>query len=944
MSTRTDIATLAAVLSLRACAAFSRPEAAIYDSLPLGAEWEMAYSPSFFAGGECPDFKGVRVEKAVPGYWEDMGESFRRAGMADGFKPNPDYRIQKLPIGGRALDTTIPGVSGTFFYRRKVELPGPRPASIAFTEVRNSVSVFLNGGFAGRHEGFSTPFQIDLPLELQKKGENEIILAVSNNPNKGYNGGEVSGLTTRALFASTGGVGGPVELRFPKSSISDVYATTAADLKSFTIHATNPGGEKFAYEITDGAGATVAKGEADGDITLPTEGFTFWSPENPALYKVLISTDKGSACRTFGIRRLAADGERFRLNGEWTYLRGITEHCYFAETIHPPRDLEYYRRITKIRKELGFNFLRFHTWVPPEEYLQAMDELGMLVHIESPNFVPLDEYRRIIAFARRHPCVVIYCTGNETQIDGRAEKYLEQVARAVHEGTDALFSPMSAMRGVEYMLYSGREKLASKPFLHNPGRMARLSKFCDMYSSYQLGATSYNSLNGPSAAQIDKWGDAYLGKPRVSHEICIDGSFADLSLEGRYPAGSPIVATGLFSGIRAALDAKGLLPRAEAYRRNSEEWMRRVRKFAFEKIRSCRRVAGYDFLGDINTHWHTFGYCVGMMDEFYRLKTSETAENVRRYNSAAVLLCSLGSDFNVWAGTRKTVGFSVSNFERDMEGGRLAVRLSDATGGTLWEEERAVGALPGGEVSPLGDFAVEIPNCASPRKLKLEARLFRGGENPAASNEWELYAFEPFADTLKRPGVRILHAIGKDGLLKAMENGERVLLFGAGPFKSKKTTWRIGLAGRCGGNYATVIKPDHPALAGMPHDGWCGWQFRRLFEGGRAVQLEADVPFDPIIDVAASDKYPIRQSVLFEYKVGKGRLLVCPLNFGSKPEDPAAAWLRRRLADYAASDAFDPRLSITPRQLAAVIDAPLADAEKNTNSAWNPNDPASRAR
>ena len=73
---------------------------------------------------------------------------------------------------------------------------------------------------------------------------------------------------------------------------------------------------------------------------------------------------------------------------------------------------------------------------------------------------------------------------------------------------------------------------------------------------------------------------------------------------------------------------------------------------------------------------------------------------------------------------------------------------------------------------------------------------------------------------------------------KDTEKGEKVLLFGAGPFKSLPTTFRIGLAGRCSGNYATVIKSGHPAFEGLPHDGYCGWQFRRLMEGGAAVQLE----------------------------------------------------------------------------------------------------------
>ena len=145
-----------------------------------------------------------------------------------------------------------------------------------------------------------------------------------------------------------------------------------------------------------------------------------------------------------------------------------------------------------------------------------------------------------------------------------------------------------------------------------------------------------------------------------------------------------------------------------------------------------------------------------------------------------------------------------------------------------------------------------------------------------------------------------------------------------------------------GGNYATIVEKGHPALEGLPHDGFCGWQFRRLMEGGRAVQLEAGVPFGPIVEVASSDKFVVRQAMLFEYRVGAGRLLVCSFKFGGG--DPAAAWLLSRLVEYAGSDAFAPRLSLTPGQLRAVATAPLLDGGRNTNKARNPSDPSSLVR
>lgn len=911
-------------------------EHGIYDAVSLNGEWEMAYRPHAHETVECPSFTGVRIAGAVPGYWEDMVEAFRAAGMDDAFRVNPLFERQSLPIAGSASDVTLPNIYGCFYYRRTVELDKAGDAVLAFEGVRNQVHVWINGRFVAFRAGFSTPFELKIPQGVLRKGANEIVLAVSNNPNLGYCD-YVSGLTTRSVFRATGGVNGDLELRFLRNGLGDVYVTTAKDLKTFTVHVL--GGVPFTYEIFDGD-SVVAKGTASADFTLPTDGFRFWSPESPKRYDLALVTSQGVYRQKFGLRRLVAAGEKFRLNGKPIYLRGVTEHCYFAKTVHLPRDLDYYRMVTAKRKELGFNFVRFHTFVPPVEYLEATDELGMVVHMESPNFVSEPEFAAIIAFARRHPSVVIYCTGNETRIDRMAEAYLRDVAEMVHARTDSLFSPMSALRGVEYALMVGKDPTVQKPFRHNAERISRIAPFCDMFTSYQLGLTSYESLNRGTAADLDSWGDAYCGKPRTSHEICIDSSYVDFGLEKMYPPDSPMLKAGIFSEPRRVLDEKGLLDRADAYFRNSCEWMRRIRKFTFEKLRAADRVAGYDFLGDINTHWHTFGYSVGMMDEFYRLKPGETVEDVLRYNSAAVILSDLGSDFNVRAGEAKRVAFSVSNYDFAIAAARFRVELAAPDGTVAWTDERSVADVPNGRLSALAAFSVGVPASVGAVKYRLRATLSGGGKT--IENEWEMYAFPRVEQKPVPSNVRVAKNMGEAELAAALANGDRVLLFGAGPFRSLPTTYRIGMAGRTSGNFATVVKAGHPALEGMPHDGFCGWQFRRLMEGGRAVQLEAGVPFDPIIDIASSVKFPIRQAALFEYRVGEGRLLVC--SFAFRANDPAAEWLRARLVDYAAGDAFDPSARLTPAQLHAVVNAPLVTGGQNANRARNPNDPSSNVR
>ena len=82
--------------------------------------------------------------------------------------------------------------------------------------------------------------------------------------------------------------------------------------------------------------------------------------------------------------------------------------------------------------------------------------------------------------------------------------------------------------------------------------------------------------------------------------------------------------------------------------------------------------------------------------------------------------------------------------------------------------------------------------------------------------------------------------------------------------------------------------------------------------------------------------------MLFEYRVGKGRLLVCSFRFDEA--DPAAKWLKERLVAYAASDAFNPAHSLTSDQLHAVVSAPLLSGAADSNRARNPHDPSSGVR
>ena len=103
----------------------------IYTSFSLNGAWKMGYQEEKYteekepfqslqkeedaAGTEPESICNDRIEKAVPGYWEDMTEAFQLTSFYGKLKINPEYGIQRYPIAGNVPDMALPNIVGTFF-------------------------------------------------------------------------------------------------------------------------------------------------------------------------------------------------------------------------------------------------------------------------------------------------------------------------------------------------------------------------------------------------------------------------------------------------------------------------------------------------------------------------------------------------------------------------------------------------------------------------------------------------------------------------------------------------------------------------------------------------------------------------------------------------------------------------------------------------------------
>jgi hypothetical protein len=102
--------------------------------------------------------------------------------------------------------------------------------------------------------------------------------------------------------------------------------------------------------------------------------------------------------------------------------------------------------------------------------------------------------------------------------------------------------------------------------------------------------------------------------------------------------------------------------------------------------------------------------------------------------------------------------------------------------------------------------------------------------------------------------------------------------------------------------------PAHSALSSFPNDGYSDYQWWDIVTNCDAMILD-DFPSDfrPIIHLI-DDWFTNRKlGILFEAKVGKGKLMVCSVDLSKNiTQRPAAEQFKQSILEYMASEKFNP--------------------------------------
>jgi hypothetical protein len=118
-----------------------------------------------------------------------------------------------------------------------------------------------------------------------------------------------------------------------------------------------------------------------------------------------------------------------------------------------------------------------------------------------------------------------------------------------------------------------------------------------------------------------------------------------------------------------------------------------------------------------------------------------------------------------------------------------------------------------------------------------------------------------------------------------------------------------------------LCDPKHPALARFPTEYHSNWQWWYLVSRAGAMILD-DLPKDLSPTVRVIDDWVTNHKLglVFESKVGKGRLMVCSIELKHDlDQNPVARQMLRSLLDYMGGKSFNPKVAVSKEALARLL-------------------------
>ena len=241
--------------------------------------------------------------------------------------------------------------------------------------------IFLNGKPVGIHKGGYDAFSFDITPFLQEENSLQIC-CFDDLQDQSYPYGKQTLNRGGMWYTPVSGIWQTVWLE----NVPEAYIRK--------LHIENRGyGVKISIEPALGGSVHVAGlgrfGLENGSVTITPENPNLWSPENPYLYDFTVEAGEDRVESYFAIRALKVKKvgkyPRLCLNGKPYFFHGLLDQGYWPDGIFTPATPQCYADDILMMKKLGFNTLRKHIKVEPEEFYYQCDKLGMIVFQDMVN-------------------------------------------------------------------------------------------------------------------------------------------------------------------------------------------------------------------------------------------------------------------------------------------------------------------------------------------------------------------------------------------------------------------------------------------------------------------------------------------------------------------------------------------------------------------------------
>lgn len=823
---------------------------------------------------------------------------------------------------------------GVAWYQKEIDIPSGwknKTIELELERTHWETVLYVDGVKLDKQDALSTPHRY-LLTDLEP-GKHIISLRVDNriHTDVGANAHSVSDHTQSNWNGLTGDL---LLSAKPEVYIDDVQVYPDIASKKVKVALNLKGKAKTGkgsvlLQIETDKGKTVGKPvklefETSGNDTQLNatvdagDNILLWSEHTPNLYRlktvVASSGDKEERYTQFGFRDFKKNGTRFQLNGQPIFLRGTLECAIFPLTGYPATDDAYWEKIYRTCKEFGLNHVRFHSWCPPEVAFNVADRMGIYLQVECAGWTHignggyLDEWfyaegDRILKEYGNHPSFCFLAYGNEPG-GGNQVNYLSNLVDYWQKKDDRRL----------YTSAAGWPYIPNADYWNAPD--PRIQAW---------GGGLRSIINAqPPRSDFDYREIIKKDMPSVSHEIgqwCVYPNFNEIK---KYTG---VLKAKNFEIFQETLEENNMGDLADDFLYASGKLQTLCYKADIEAALRTPGFAGFQLL-DLHDFPGQGTALVGVLDAFWDTKGYVDGKEYSMFCNQTVPLIRFPKMMFL-NNEKMNVSVEFAHFGKEpIKNGNIIWTISTADNKVI-KKGNFTKELPLDNCIPVGNIEASFEQIKEPAQLTVSVEL----EGKPVKNQWNIWVYPAQKPTVaNKPYVA---SVFDNTVMDKLNNGETVLLLSpkgsVSPEKGGKiavgftsifwnTAWTYNQAPHTLG---ILCKPEHPALASFPTKGYSDYQWWDIVMDCDALVID-DFPanFRPVVSLIDDWFKNRRLSLLFEAKVGKGKLMVCSSSLDRDPvQYPAAAQFKQSILEYMVSDKFNPQNEVKTELIKALFNS-----------------------